>query len=108
VKTSIDDYGTGYSSMTYLRLLPLDELKIDRSFVKDVATDQGSLALVASTAELGHTLGLRVVAEGIEDADTLNALRAVGCDLAQGFHLARPMAAAALTAALREHAVRAA
>jgi diguanylate cyclase (GGDEF)-like protein len=104
VKTSIDDYGTGYSSMTYLRLLPLDELKIDRSFVKDVATDHGSLALVASTAELGHTLGLRVVAEGIEDAETLNALREIGCDLAQGFHLARPMTAAALTAALREHA----
>ncbi|PRX14772.1 diguanylate cyclase (GGDEF)-like protein [Actinoplanes italicus] len=104
VKTSIDDYGTGYSSMTYLRLLPLDELKIDRSFVKDVATDHGSLALVASTAELGHTLGLRVVAEGIEDAETLDALRAVGCDLAQGFHLARPMAASDLTAVIARHA----
>ncbi|MEU4625330.1 bifunctional diguanylate cyclase/phosphodiesterase [Actinoplanes sp. NPDC023801] len=98
VKTSIDDYGTGYSSMTYLRLLPLDELKIDRSFVKDIATDPGSLALVASTAELGHTLGLRVVAEGIEDEETMNALREIGCDLAQGYHLARPMTAAALSA----------
>jgi diguanylate cyclase (GGDEF)-like protein len=102
VKTSIDDYGTGYSSMTYLRLLPLDELKIDRSFVTDVATDRGSLALVASTVELGHNLGLTVVAEGIEDAGTLATLRSIGCDLAQGFHLARPMTAEALTQSLRQ------
>jgi diguanylate cyclase (GGDEF)-like protein len=108
VKTSIDDYGTGYSSMTYLRLLPLDELKIDRSFVKDISTDRGSLALVASTVELGHTLGLRVVAEGIEDAETLQALREIGCDLAQGFHLSRPMAAAVLTVTLQRHAAVAA
>jgi diguanylate cyclase (GGDEF)-like protein len=97
VKTSIDDYGTGYSSMTYLRLLPLDELKIDRSFIKDLVTDTGSHALVASTVELGHNLGLAVVAEGIEDADTLSALHELGCDLAQGYHLARPMTAGALT-----------
>ncbi|MFC4066600.1 putative bifunctional diguanylate cyclase/phosphodiesterase [Actinoplanes subglobosus] len=97
VKTSIDDYGTGYSSMTYLRLLPLDELKIDRSFIKDLVTDTGSHALVASTVELGHNLGLAVVAEGIEDADTLSALHELGCDLAQGYHLARPMTADALT-----------
>ncbi|BEL06173.1 hypothetical protein Q0Z83_043640 [Actinoplanes sichuanensis] len=101
VKTSIDDYGTGYSSMTYLRLLPLDELKIDRSFVKDMAADHSSRALVASTVELGHTLGLTVVAEGIEDAATLTALHEIGCDLAQGYHLARPMPADALTRHLR-------
>jgi diguanylate cyclase (GGDEF)-like protein len=100
VKTSIDDYGTGYSSMTYLRLLPLDELKIDRSFVQDLSRDPGNRALVASTVELGHNLGLTVVAEGIEDAETLTALRDIGCDLAQGFHLARPMTAEALTRSL--------
>jgi diguanylate cyclase (GGDEF)-like protein len=101
VKVSVDDYGTGYSSMTYLRLLPLDELKIDRSFVQDMSTDRGNRALVASTVELGHNLGLTVVAEGIEDAPTLAALREIGCDLAQGFHLARPMPADAITYRLR-------
>ncbi|MEU4623569.1 bifunctional diguanylate cyclase/phosphodiesterase [Actinoplanes sp. NPDC023801] len=100
VKTSVDDYGTGYSSMTYLRLLPLDELKIDRSFVRDLCRDHSSRALVTSTVELGHSLGLSVVAEGIEDAATLTALRGIGCDLAQGFHLARPMTAEALTGSL--------
>ncbi|MBO3737623.1 putative bifunctional diguanylate cyclase/phosphodiesterase [Actinoplanes flavus] len=101
VKISVDDYGTGYSSMTYLRLLPLDELKIDRSFVQDMSTDRGNRALVASTVELGHNLGLTVVAEGIEDASTLAALSEIGCDFAQGFHLARPMPADAVTDALR-------
>jgi diguanylate cyclase (GGDEF)-like protein len=100
VKTSIDDYGTGYSSMTYLRLLPLDELKVDRSFVKDMISDRGNHALVESTVELGHNLGLAVVAEGVEDADTLTALRDVGCDIAQGFHLARPMPPAEIGALL--------
>ncbi|GAA0433713.1 hypothetical protein Aca07nite_01630 [Actinoplanes capillaceus] len=101
VKISVDDYGTGYSSMTYLRLLPLDELKIDRSFVQDMSTDRGNRALVASTVELGHNLGLTVVAEGIEDAPTLAALGEIGCDFAQGFHLARPMPADAVTAILQ-------
>ncbi|BEL06433.1 hypothetical protein Q0Z83_046240 [Actinoplanes sichuanensis] len=108
VKTAIDDYGTGYSSMSYLRRLPLDELKIDRSFVKDLTTDHGSRALVASTTDLGHTLGLTVVAEGIEDAATFDALRELGCDLAQGYHLARPMPAHALTRHLRENTLLAA
>jgi diguanylate cyclase (GGDEF)-like protein len=101
VKTSIDDYGTGYSSMTYLRLLPLDELKVDRSFVQDMILDRGNRALVASTVELGHNLGLAVVAEGVEDADTLTALRDVGCDIAQGFHLARPQPPEEIAALLK-------
>jgi diguanylate cyclase (GGDEF)-like protein len=108
VKISVDDYGTGYSSMTYLRLLPLDELKIDRSFVLGMNTDRGNRALVASTVELGHNLGLTVVAEGIEDASTLTALGEIGCDLAQGYHLARPMPAHAITHILAQHAVPAA
>jgi diguanylate cyclase (GGDEF)-like protein len=102
VKVSVDDYGTGYSSMTYLRLLPLDELKIDRSFVQDMSADPGSRALVFSTVELGHNLGLTVVAEGIEDADTLTALKDIGCDLAQGYHLAKPMTADAITTLLQQ------
>jgi diguanylate cyclase (GGDEF)-like protein len=101
VKTSIDDYGTGYSSMTYLKLLPLDELKIDRSFVHDMAIDHANRALVRSTVELGRNLGLRVVAEGVEDAETHVALHSVGCDLAQGYHFARPLPGEVLTARLR-------
>ncbi|BBH68477.1 hypothetical protein ACTI_51620 [Actinoplanes sp. OR16] len=100
VRTSIDDYGTGYSSMTYLRLLPLDELKIDRSFVAEMARDPGNHALVASTIELGHNLGLSVVAEGAEDAETVAALRALGCDIGQGYYFARPMEAEALQPSL--------
>ncbi|MFC4072012.1 putative bifunctional diguanylate cyclase/phosphodiesterase [Actinoplanes subglobosus] len=103
VHTSVDDYGTGYSSMAYLRQLPLNEIKIDRSFVKDISTDHSSRALVASTTELGHILGLTVVAEGIEDAATLAVLSEIGCDLAQGYHLARPMTAEALTRRLQIH-----
>jgi diguanylate cyclase (GGDEF)-like protein len=97
VKVSIDDYGTGYSSMTYLKLLPVDELKIDRSFVFDMAADPSSRALVASTVELGHNLGLTVVAEGVEDAAAVAELRALGCDTAQGYHFAPPMPAETLT-----------
>ncbi|MEV4702863.1 bifunctional diguanylate cyclase/phosphodiesterase [Actinoplanes sp. NPDC049316] len=106
VRTSIDDYGTGYSSMSYLKLLPVNELKIDRSFVCDMATDASSHALVCSAVELGHNLGLTVVAEGVEDAASADALREVGCDLAQGYHFARPMDADALTRLLRTEVTR--
>ncbi|GIF23380.1 diguanylate cyclase (GGDEF)-like protein [Actinoplanes tereljensis] len=98
VKVSIDDYGTGYSSMAYLKVLPVDELKIDRSFVKDIAGDDSSRALVASTVELGHSLGLEVVAEGVEDGESVAALQLIGCDIAQGYHFARPLPAEELTA----------
>jgi diguanylate cyclase (GGDEF)-like protein len=97
VRISIDDYGTGYSSMTYLKLLPVDELKIDRSFVDDMTTDSRSHALVASTIDLGHNLGLTVIAEGVENAATADALCQAGCDTAQGYHFARPAPAEALT-----------
>ncbi|MGK5684189.1 putative bifunctional diguanylate cyclase/phosphodiesterase [Actinoplanes sp. URMC 104] len=102
VKASIDDYGTGYSSMTYLKVLPIAELKIDRSFVMDIAASSSSRALVASTVELGHRLGLTVVAEGVEDEAAVAALREIGCDTAQGYHFAKPLPAEALTARLRE------
>jgi diguanylate cyclase (GGDEF)-like protein len=95
VKVSLDDFGTGYSSLSYLKSLPIDELKIDRSFVRHVneAGSRDSI-LVRATVELAHQLGLTVVAEGVEDADTQRLLGDLECDVAQGFHFARPMPAA--------------
>ncbi|HWS36188.1 MAG TPA: bifunctional diguanylate cyclase/phosphodiesterase [Actinoplanes sp.] len=98
VKTSIDDFGTGYSSLSYLKLLPVDELKIDRSFVMDMVDDPSSRALVASAVDLAHNLGLTVVAEGVEDVFTAQALSGLGCDTAQGYHFAKPAPAADLDA----------
>ena len=94
---SIDDYGTGYSSMAYLKRLPVDELKVDRTFVRDVDTDREDVALVRGAIELGHSLGMSVVAEGVESAGHATTLRGLGCDVAQGYHYARPMPAADLT-----------
>jgi diguanylate cyclase (GGDEF)-like protein len=91
VRTSIDDFGTGYSSMAYLRILPIDEIKVDRSFVRHMATEAGDQVLVESAVELGHNLGLRVVAEGVEDVPTLTVLHRLGCDYAQGYHFAKPL-----------------
>jgi diguanylate cyclase (GGDEF)-like protein len=93
VRLSIDDFGTGYSSMAYLRRLPVDELKIDRSFVLGMTTTQHDAVLVRTAIDLGHNLGLTVVAEGVEGVEHVTALRALGCDIAQGYHYARPMAA---------------
>jgi EAL domain-containing protein (putative c-di-GMP-specific phosphodiesterase class I) len=91
VRLSIDDFGTGYSSMSHLRRLPVDELKIDRSFVLGMTTTQQDAVLVRTAIDLGHNLGLTVVAEGVEGAEHVTALRALGCDIAQGYHYARPM-----------------
>ena len=93
VRLSIDDYGTGYSSLSYLRALPVDELKLDRSFVSNLTSDERAAAIVRSTLQLSIDLGMRMVVEGVEDAATLTALRAWGCDYAQGYHIARPMPA---------------
>jgi len=100
VRVSIDDFGTGYSSLAYMRNLPIDEVKIDRSFVSDVAEDPTAAAIVASVVGLGHALGLVVVAEGVETAAQLDTVRQIGCDLAQGFYLSRPETAADLGAML--------
>jgi EAL domain-containing protein (putative c-di-GMP-specific phosphodiesterase class I) len=100
VRLSIDDFGTGYSSMAYLRRLPVDELKIDRSFVLGMTTTQQDAVLVRTAIDLGHNLGLTVVAEGVEGAEHVAALRELGCDIAQGFHYARPMTAERLGALL--------
>jgi len=97
VRVSIDDFGTGYSSLAYLKRLPIDELKIDKSFVKEMATDSDDAAIVRSTIGLGHALRLSVVAEGIEDRKTRDLLIEQGCDVGQGYFLSRPLAAADVT-----------
>ncbi|MCA1822986.1 MAG: EAL domain-containing protein [Mycobacteriales bacterium] len=94
VRLSLDDFGTGYSSLRRLRELPLDELKIDKSFVMAMATDARDAAIVRSTVELGHRLGKQVVAEGVETADTRILLADLGCDLGQGYLWSRPVTAA--------------
>jgi diguanylate cyclase (GGDEF)-like protein len=102
VRLSVDDFGTGYSSLANLRRLPIDELKIDRSFVSPMLQDESDLIIVRSTINLGHDLGLRIIAEGVEDAPTLERLATLGCDLAQGYHLSRPMSGNAFTTWLEE------
>ena len=93
VKLAIDDFGTGYSSLAYLKNLPVDKLKIDRSFVLHMHQDPNDAIIVRSVIDLGHNLGLKTVAEGIEDCDTWQHLASLGCDGAQGYYLARPMPA---------------
>ena len=93
VRLSIDDFGTGYSSLSHLRRFPVDEIKIDKSFVLEMLTQAADDAIVHSTIQLCHNLGRRVVAEGVENGEIYERLRELGCDYAQGFHLARPMAA---------------
>jgi diguanylate cyclase (GGDEF)-like protein len=87
----IDDYGTGFSSLAYLKLLPVDGLKIDKSFVIDMLEDENDFIIVRSTIDMAHNLGLKVIAEGVEQHEALLQLRQQRCDFAQGFHLARPM-----------------
>jgi EAL domain-containing protein (putative c-di-GMP-specific phosphodiesterase class I) len=87
VGLSLDDFGTGHSSLAYLRRLQVDELKIDRSFVTDMVRDGQNAAIVRSTIDLAHAVGCRIVAEGVEDAETLFELKAMGADEVQGFYL---------------------
>ena len=98
VHVSIDDFGTGYSSLAYLKVLPADELKIDKSFVLPITHSATDRRLVESIIQLGHAVGLEVVAEGIEDEATAQTLVAMQCDIGQGFHLGRPLDAAAFEA----------
>ena len=94
---SIDDFGAGFTSLAYLANLAVSELKLDRTFITGITNGNGrDLALVRATITLAHSLGLRVVAEGIEDSGTLNLLTGVGCDLAQGYFIGRPVAPAQL------------
>lgn len=91
VRISVDDFGAGFSSLNYIKKLPLREIKIDRSFVTDMNTDESDLTIVRSVIDLGHNLGLNVVAEGIESKEILDNLRRLNCDLGQGYYIARPM-----------------
>jgi EAL domain-containing protein (putative c-di-GMP-specific phosphodiesterase class I) len=93
VGLAIDDFGTGYSSLTYLKRLPVDELKIDRTFIANMAADEEDAFIVRSTIDLGRNLGLQVVAEGVEDEESWNTLADLGCDFAQGYYLSRPVPA---------------
>ncbi|NLA37201.1 MAG: EAL domain-containing protein, partial [Actinobacteria bacterium] len=88
---AIDDFGTGQSSLSYLTKLPATELKIDRSFIQPMTTDRAAQVVVRSTVSLAHSLGMRVVAEGVETIEQRNMLRAMGCDIAQGYLYARPL-----------------
>ncbi len=90
---SIDDYGTGYSSMSYLKSLPVQEIKIDKSFVLKLSSNKGDEILVHSTIDLGHNLGLKVTAEGIEDQAALDILKQYGCETGQGYHISKPIPA---------------
>jgi diguanylate cyclase (GGDEF)-like protein len=102
VTAALDDFGTGYSSLGYLKQFPVHELKIDRSLVTDILREPRDRTIVRSTVDLGHSLGLVVVAEGVEDAETLTLLDSLGCDVAQGFFLGRPMHTPDLAAWLLE------
>jgi diguanylate cyclase (GGDEF)-like protein len=105
VRLSLDDFGTGHSSLAYLKRLPLDEVKIDRSFVSGMTADENDMVIVRSTIDLARNLGLSVVAEGVESEDTLAELASLRCDTAQGFHLSRPLPADALADWLQAESV---
>ena len=103
VRFAIDDFGTGHSSLAQLHALPVDELKIDRAFVTDLERSAGNIAIVRTTIELGHSLGLKVVAEGIETPEVWATLLRLGCDLAQGYLISRAMAADAVPGWVHQH-----
>jgi EAL domain-containing protein (putative c-di-GMP-specific phosphodiesterase class I) len=98
---SIDDFGTGYSSLAYLKRLPVNELKIDKSFVLNMAQEEGDAKIVRSTIDLGHNMGLRVVAEGVETEAVWHLLAELGCDQGQGYFMSKPIPVAQLAAWLR-------
>ncbi|KFN44740.1 putative bifunctional diguanylate cyclase/phosphodiesterase [Arenimonas oryziterrae] len=102
MRLAIDDFGTGYSSLAQLKRMPVDELKIDKSFVMQMTEDSDDAVIVRSTIELGHNMGLRVIAEGVETEDSLALLARLGCDMAQGYFLSPPLAGDALSAWARD------
>jgi EAL domain-containing protein (putative c-di-GMP-specific phosphodiesterase class I) len=91
IRLSIDDFGTGHSSLAQLKRLPVDELKIDKSFVMELTSNRDDAAIVRSTIDLAHCMGLKVTAEGVEDQAIQDLLASMGCDVAQGYHLSRPL-----------------
>ena len=103
IALSIDDFGTGYSSLVQLHRIPFSEMKIDRSFVINALSDEEALAIVKITIMLGHELGMKVVAEGIENQRTWDLLLSLGCDAAQGYYIAKPMPGDELLMWARSH-----
>lgn len=106
MKISIDDFGTGYSSLAYLKRLPVDELKIDKSFILEMTEDNEDSVIVRATIDLAHNLGLKVVAEGVVSYKSWSLLSALGCDLAQGYYISRPLTANQITRWLEETGAR--
>jgi EAL domain-containing protein (putative c-di-GMP-specific phosphodiesterase class I) len=106
VRLSVDDFGTGYSSLAHLRRLPVHEVKVDKSFVLSMSTDPANAAIVRAVVDLGSTLGLNVVAEGVEDTHSRDALISMGCPTGQGYLFARPLSADRLDVWLAEHRIR--
>jgi EAL domain-containing protein (putative c-di-GMP-specific phosphodiesterase class I) len=102
VRLAIDDFGTGYSSLSYLQQFPIDILKIDQSFVSSAGTEVDNWTLAQAIVQLGKTLNLQTVAEGVEDATQCTAMRRMGCDSGQGYLFARPLDTAAVSALLNE------
>ena len=96
VRIALDDFGIGYSSLSYLRRFPFDKIKIDRSFMRDLSRKGDSLAIIKAIIGLGHSLGMELVAEGVETEEQLNAVREQGCNEVQGFYFSPPMPAAAV------------
>lgn len=103
----LDDFGTGYSSLLYLKHFPVDRIKIDRSFVAGLGSDHADTAIVASTIALAHSVGIQVVAEGVETSEQLERLRQLGCDCVQGYLVSRPIELASLRSWLSQHEPRA-
>jgi len=104
---AVDDFGTGYCSLNYLKRFPLDTLKVDRAFVSDITRDADDAAIVRAIVGLGHNLGLKIVAEGVETLEQLQFLRTTGCDLVQGYLMSRAVEAQAFAQLLRPPALAA-
>jgi len=103
---SIDDFGTGHSSLVYLKRLPVHTLKVDKSFVAEMDTDEENASIVRATIDLAHSLGLTVTAEGVETSAVLNMLKGMGCDYYQGYYISKPMSKTDMAAWLSEHTGR--
>jgi EAL domain-containing protein (putative c-di-GMP-specific phosphodiesterase class I) len=102
IQVSLDDFGTGYSSLNYLKRFPIDAIKIDRSFVKDIEKNRDSASIVNAIIAIGHSLNLKVIAEGVETGQQLTFLRENGCDQAQGYLISAPLPKDALMQFLKE------